>query len=451
MTNAKILLLTTLTVPATGLALGCYAGPEAIDGLDARVPAEISHAELLGNAMPPPPPDAESEYYTADEDDPSAIYGGSPVNVCGYPSTVELGGACTGTLVHPQLVIYAAHCGASYSKIYFGENYQQPARTVTPQSCKVFAGGGPGNGNDFAYCKLSSPVTNVPITPILMGCETQVLQPGKSVTLVGFGNADNGPYGIKRHVTTTINGIDANNEISIGGNGKDTCQGDSGGPAYVQLADGTWRVFGITSYGGACGTGGMYSMMHKGMSWFETQSGLDLTPCHNADGTWNPTAACGNFPTNPGAGGGSWAAGCPTGGTSGALSATCGSPYGGGNPNPNPDPNPNPNPNPSPPCTNCTPYTGSLAGADDYDNHPNGTWYQSTKSGKHEGWLIGPANTDFDLYLYKWQNNAWTLVAKSEGPTSTETISYSGTAGYYIWDVVSFSGAGNYTLYLKRP
>ncbi len=159
---------------------------------------------------------------------------------------------------------------------------------------------------------------------------------GKAVTLVGFGNADNGPYGIKRHVTTTINGIDANNEVSIGGNGKDTCQGDSGGPAFVPLADGTWRVFGITSYGGDCGTGGNYSMMHKGMAWFETTVGLDLTPCHNADGTWNPTAACGNFPKAPNVGGGTWAGGCSAGSPSGVLSSTCGAAYSGGQPPPPP-------------------------------------------------------------------------------------------------------------------
>jgi hypothetical protein len=441
-------LLALLLAPTAAASTGCYAGvdlsPEEF--ADARRPSVLGHDDLFANNVPAPPLDEDSLDLSIDPDDPSAIYGGAPVNTCGYPSTIELGGACTGTLVHPQVVIYAAHCGASYPKIYFGENYQAPAKTVNTSSCKIFPGGGPGHGDDFAYCKLAAPVNDVPITPILMGCETSVLQPGKAVTLVGFGNADNGPYGIKRHVTTTINGIDANKEISIGGNGKDTCQGDSGGPAYVQLADGTWRVFGVTSYGGACGTGGMYSMMHNGMTWFEAQTGLDLTPCHRADGTWEPTAACGNFPTNPGAGGGSWGGGCPSGGLSGALSSTCGAPYGGGNPPPPPPPS-----DPQAPCTNCTSYPGSLAGAGDSDQFPNGTYYQSTKSGAHKGWLVGPANTDFDLYLYKWVNNYWSMVAKSEGPTSTEAITYNGTAGYYTWTVESYSGSGSYTFWLQKP
>jgi uncharacterized protein (TIGR03382 family) len=158
-----------------------------------------------------------------------------------------------------------------------------------------------------------------------------VLQPGKDTTIVGFGNADNGPYGIKREVTTQINQITNDNEAFIGGGGKDSCQGDSGGPVYVQLTtaegfDDTWRVFGITSYGGACGTGGYYSMMHIGMEWLESESGIDLTPCHDADGTWNPTQGCFQFPKDPAAGGGTWAEGCDSG-PLGGYSSTCGPPF----------------------------------------------------------------------------------------------------------------------------
>ncbi|HEX8694074.1 MAG TPA: S8 family peptidase, partial [Longimicrobium sp.] len=50
-----------------------------------------------------------------------------------------------------------------------------------------------------------------------------------------------------------------------------------------------------------------------------------------------------------------------------------------------------PPPPPGAPCTSCTLYTGSLTGAGDYDIHPNGTYYQSTVSGTHRGWLRGPA------------------------------------------------------------
>lgn len=450
MTHARNIGRTLLAPLAWGTlcALGCDPDPGTLDAKGFSRPDEVPHEDLFGDDTPPPPLDDGF----SEEVDPEGIYGGSPVPVCGWPSTVELGGSCSGTLVHPQVVIYAAHCGASYSKIYFGENYQQPARTVTPQFCKIYPGGGPGEGDDWAVCKLSQAVTDVPIVPILMGCEADILKPGQTVTLVGYGNADNGPYGIKRHVTTTVKSL-ANNEIEIGGGGKDTCQGDSGGPAFVKLADGTWRVFGITSYGGACGQGGWYSMMHKGMTWFESQVGVDLTPCHRADGTWEPTSACGNFLTNPGAGGDPWTGGCESGGRTGTYSATCGAPYGGNNPQPEPEPEPPPPPPPATPCATCTEYPGSLAGSGDSDQQPNGNYYQSKGSGTHEGYLVGPGGTDFDLYLYKWNANygSWSLVAKSEGEVSNETIKYNGTAGYFTWIVESYAGAGSYKFYLKKP
>jgi hypothetical protein len=104
-----------------------------------------------------------------------------------------------------------------------------------------------------------------------------------------------------------------------------------------------------------------------------------------------------------------------------------------------------------PPCTNCETYTGTLSGTGDSDYHPNGSWYFSGVSGTHRGWLRGPAGTDFDLYLYKWNGFFWTIVARSESVTSEEQIAYNGTPGYYRWRVYSYSGSGAYTFWLQRP
>jgi hypothetical protein len=193
-------------------------------------------------------------------------------------------------LIHPQIVAYAAHCGTNYPSIRFGDKISGGGGfSVATSHCRKYPGyTGTGKGNDFAYCKLAQPVANYPIVAPAMGCETDMLEPGQAVTLVGFGNADNGPYGVKRQVVTQINQITSKNEAFIGGGGEDTCQGDSGGPAFVQLGDGSWRVFGITSYGGTCGTGGYYSLMHLGVPWFESDSGIDVTPCTDESGTWNP-------------------------------------------------------------------------------------------------------------------------------------------------------------------
>ena len=103
------------------------------------------------------------------------------------------------------------------------------------------------------------------------------------------------------------------------------------------------------------------------------------------------------------------------------------------------------------PCTECQSFTGTLSGTGDSDNHPNGTWYFSSVAGVHRGWLRGPANADFDLYLQRWNGFGWVTVALSESVTSEEQIAYNGTLGYYRWRVLSYSGSGAYTLWLQRP
>ena len=106
-----------------------------------------------------------------------------------------------------------------------------------------------------------------------------------------------------------------------------------------------------------------------------------------------------------------------------------------------------------PPADSCSgvPYGGSLSGTKATQYQPNGNYYYSNKSGTHTACMTGPANADFDLYLMKWSGNGWTDVAKSESPTSSESISYNGGAGYYVWRVSSWSGSGSYNISLGAP
>ena len=106
---------------------------------------------------------------------------------------------------------------------------------------------------------------------------------------------------------------------------------------------------------------------------------------------------------------------------------------------------------PPPPPPGGTVYTGTLSGTGDADIHPNGTYYQSTVSGTHTGVLDGPSGVDFDLFLYRWNGSSWSIVARAETAAPDETITYSGTAGYYYWRIYSYSGAGSYTFTLTKP
>jgi subtilisin family serine protease len=110
-----------------------------------------------------------------------------------------------------------------------------------------------------------------------------------------------------------------------------------------------------------------------------------------------------------------------------------------------------PPPPPLPPPTCGTNYTGTLSGTGDADYQPNGSWYYSSASGTHKGCLDGPAGVDFDLYLQKWNGWWWVDVASGTSSLPDETVTYSGTAGYYRWEVYSYSGAGSYTLGISRP
>ncbi|XVV07143.1 S1 family peptidase [Actinosynnema sp. CA-248983] len=102
---------------------------------------------------------------------------------------------------------------------------------------------------------------------------------------------------------------------------------------------------------------------------------------------------------------------------------------------------------PPPGCGTAT--TGSLTSQGTAVEPKSG--YYEAAAGAHKACLTGPANTDFDLYLQKWNGSSWRTVASGTGPTSTEKVTYTGTSGRYRWQLRSYSGSGQYTLESTKP
>src|SRR5262245_17051795 len=97
------------------------------------------------------------------------ITGGQLATECQWPTTVLLNG-CTGTLVHPLIVTTAAHCGTNHKTAVFGESSARAARRIPIEYCRTYSRNRPDGGapqpntlRDWAFCKLTQPVMDVPI------------------------------------------------------------------------------------------------------------------------------------------------------------------------------------------------------------------------------------------------------------------------------------------------
>ena len=106
---------------------------------------------------------------------------------------------------------------------------------------------------------------------------------------------------------------------------------------------------------------------------------------------------------------------------------------------------------PPPPPPGCSGYEFTRTGSVSSGGSQWTPYYYSSVSGTHRGCLDGPTGVDFDLYLQKWNGWYWADVAGGTSPNPDELVSYSGTAGYYRWEVHAYSGSGSYTLGYSNP
>lgn len=224
------------------------------------------------------------------------IFGGREAQDCEWPNVGRVGG-CTATLVRQDMIVFAAHCGTKHKWVRFDSG----RRRVKLSHCAInpeFSEATLGEGLDWAYCTLeeNSWTKTVPLVPPMRREELDKLKQDSlpyPATLVGYGKNDIGASaGALVEVDTWV--IELDKEARAGGDGADSCQGDSGGPLFVQMKDSSWRLLGITSYGGVCGRGGNYSLLANAVPWIEAQSGQEIANC-DAD-----PEGCGPLMSDPG-------------------------------------------------------------------------------------------------------------------------------------------------------
>jgi trypsin len=228
----------------------------------------------------------------------AAIVGGkdAPPGTYDAVANVSIAGAegCTGTLIAPDWVLSAGHCGSITGALTGGAlglpiGWPSGAVKVTLGTTKADGTGGQTtsvdrielspryvatNGNDIALLHLAQAATQTPVQ--IAGAGAAALwQPGTVETIAGFGTtSDGGPLPATMQVAQVPivsdaacaaaypSSFESGTQICAGypQGGTDSCAGDSGGPLFGHDAGGALKLVGATSYGDGCAQAGKYGI-----------------------------------------------------------------------------------------------------------------------------------------------------------------------------------------------
>jgi hypothetical protein len=151
----------------------------------------------------------------------SGLRGGT--RAAGGFSAVRLDDKCSGTLLGPTLVGFAAHCGEP-------STVSNEFDSVSVRLCKIHPDW-TWSGLDFGACLLERPLAGAEAIPIVSECDVGTVRVGDGVMLASYGIDEQGEFGQLRTASGVVVGSHGD-EFTVQGPELGACGGDSGSPAY---------------------------------------------------------------------------------------------------------------------------------------------------------------------------------------------------------------------------